>query len=263
MANYANPKIYGFNYMQQTYGGTLSVSSGSSTMWYGTDNNKYTRWTSSSQSGTGDLAYWKRDFGVGRDINRIFVYQSNVVNINCVYGTSDTQLPNVTVTRSSNGMHSCFEFDSVNTTCFKLSGTSTITVNEEKYINEAYAMTEIGTFQYPVKFKGELVKSQVDHKLESGRHFIINKGNALKGSLEFKSHVSTNDVALFNTLLFRDAEFHLWLNGGNEDQFNYPFYPYRFEDMTKVSLQKSVKPSYTDNYYGSGLNAKVKIVEVE
>lgn len=263
MAEFANPKIFGFNYIQQAYGGSVSVSSGSSTMWYATDNNKYTRWTTSDQSGTADLAYWIRDFGVARDVTDIYIYQSNIKNINCVYGTSDTQLPNAVVTRTVDGMHHHFKFDSVNTTQFKLSGTGTLVNNEEKYINEVYAFSEIGTFDYPVNFKGKLVKSQVDHKLENGKHFVINKGNALEGELQFRSHVSTNDVELFNTIVFRDSEFHLWLNGGNESQFKYPFYPYRFCDMFKVSLIKDIQPSYTDNYYKAGLNAKLKIVEVE
>lgn len=263
MVNYANPRIFGFDYSQQDYNGSITVSSGSSTMWYATDNNRYTRWTTSGQSGTADLATWTRDFGIPRAIDSIFVYQSNIKNVNIHYGTGNSELPNCTVSRSADGYHSFFKFDSVSTNCFRLSGTSTLVAGDEKYINEVFITQQLGQFEYPVKFKGGVEKSQVDHKLENGRHFIINKGNALKGSLEFKSHVSGTDVTLFNTLLFRDAEFLLWLNGGHEDQFTYKFYPYRFEDFFKVSILKGAQPSYTDNYYKAGLNVKVDIIEVE
>lgn len=263
MAEFANPRLFTFDFAAQDYGGSVTVSSGSSTQWYATDNNKYTRWTTSGQSGTNNLATWLRDFGTPRIIDSIYVYQTNIVNINCVYGTGDTPLPNATVVRSQDGYHHFFSFTPVETTCFKFSGTSTLVVGDEKYINEVFLTQALGQFQYPVQFDGGMKKEQVDHKLENGRHFIINKGNALEGKLNFKSHVSTNDVELYNTLLERDSEFLLWINGGNENQFTYKFYPYRFGDFFKVSIVKGSNPSYTNNFYKAGLNASLPIVEIE
>lgn len=262
MSEYANPKFFDFNFSSQNYGGSINVSSGTSTAWYATDGNKYTRWNSNGQGGTNNLSYWQRDFGVSRTLNRIYVYQSNIININCVYGTSDTPLPNLTVVRSQDQQHHYFSFDTISTTTFKLSGTSTIIVGAEKYINDVIATTEIGTFEYPVLVKGKKVKALVEHKLDDGKKFIINKGNSFEGTLDFKNHISTNDVSIYNTLVNRDSEFYIWINGGNEDQFKYKFYPYQFQDIFKVSIVKTSATSFKDNYYKSGLTGSVDISEV-
>jgi len=263
MTNYQNPRVFGFNYCQQEYGGSVSVSSGSSTMWYATDNNKYTRWVTSGQAGSSQLASWTRGFGASRTIDCIYVFQTNIHNINFVYGTGDTPLPNVTVMRCEDLSCAFFKFDPVPTTQIKGMGTETITAGEEKYINEVYAMEQVGQFELPILFKGGIEKSQIDHKLESGKHFVINKGSSLHGKITFKSHISTADVDLYNTILSRDSEFHIWFNGGDEGQFKYLFYPYRFEDMFKVSILKGAQPSFRKNFYGSGLNSELEIVEVE
>lgn len=262
MPSYGQPLILGFNFCKQDYGGSVSASSGSGTIWFPTDSLKYTRWITSGQSGTNNFATWMRDFAASRTIDNVFVYQTNISNINLAYGTSNSVPPNMTVTRSADGFNHFFKFDPVQTTQIRLSGTSTLAVGDEKYINEVISSAIIGQFQYPVEFRGGMEKSQVDLKLESGQHFIINKGNALRGSIELKSQVSTNDVTLFNSLLTRDSEFHIWFNAGVENQFTYSFYPYRFQDFFRVSLLKGANPYYTDNLYTSGLNVKIEIVEV-
>lgn len=258
----AGIKLFGFNYNGEGYLPTISVSSGTNTMSYPTDNLKYTRWSTSGQSTDGDNVFWACDYGAPRTIDNVFVLQTNISNLQFVYGTGDTPCPSCVTTKSTDGMHYNFKLGAVVTDRYKLIGSTTIVANQEKYINEIYSFAELGQFEYPVQLRPKRVKSQVDLKLENGKHFVINKGEALEGQLRFKSHINQNDIDLYTNLIERDSEFHIWPCGGDETQFTYKFWPYRFQDIFKVSIIKSISPMYTKNLFKSGLNDTVDIVEV-
>jgi len=255
-------KFFGFNYCGSGYVPTVTVSSGTNTMSYPTDNLRYTRWSTIGENTDGDNVFWACDFGAPRTIDSSFVYQTNISNLQMVYGTGDTPVPNCVTTKSTDGMYYGFSYDSIITDRIKYIGSTTITANQEKYINEVYAFAELGQFEYPVQLKAKNIKSQVDLKLEIGKHFVINKGNALEGQLVFKSHVNQNDIDLYTSLWERDSEFHMWPCGGDETQFAYKFWPYRFQDIFKVSIIKDITPTYTKNIYKTGLNDTLDIVEV-
>lgn len=255
-------KFFGFNYCGSGYSPTLNVSSGTNTMAYPTDNLRYTRWSTSGQSTDGIDVHWACDFGAPRTIDTVFVYQTNISNLQAVYGTGDTPFPGCVSTKSIDGMHYYISCTPVITDRIKIIGSTTITANQEKYINEIYAFAELGQFEYPVQLKAKKIKAQVDLKLEIGKHFIINKGSALEGQLVFKSHVNQNDIDLYTQLVERDSEFHMWPCGGVETQFAYKFWPYRFDDIFKVSVVKDITPTFTKNLYKTGLNDTLDIVEV-
>jgi hypothetical protein len=268
MANYENTRFYDFNFVENAYGGVNSVSSGTFSMEYASDGLSYTRWASATDGKDGSTSWWAQSWGISaRELDTVIVIDTNIKDLTILVDDDDgspiTVPTNLVTQKSADGKNYRFTFQNGNYNGIKLIGSSTVTANAQKYIGNVIATNELGQFEHPVRFRGSMVKEQVSITLESGKKFVIDKGDALSGMLVFKSHTSTHDMELFCTLLDRGSEFHIWPNGGNESQFRYPFYPFRFKDVFKVAIVGKSLPEYTANYFKAGLNATLNVEEVQ
>lgn len=147
-------------------------------------------------------------------------------------------------------------------TSIRIEAKATTTANEEKRIGEVMLLTTLGQFQQPQELKNTRTREQGDLKLQNGKHFIFNCGQAWSFSIDVFS-LSQHDIDLLATLQDMGTPFHMWPCGGNETQFKYRFQPFLFNDFFKVAFSGNGKPNLKDNLYWTGLRDSVKLVEVE
>ncbi len=259
--------FFDFNYALKEFNGSVTVSSSDETKWFAFDGSKKTRWLTTGEDTDGDSVSIERDFEANRSIQVLFIYNTNISNIAFEYYDGSwhslTHSSNCTIIKSSDNKHIYVLIDSITTMSkIRITGSNTITANQEKYIYEIYAFKKIGTLEYPVDIEGSDEINQDKFKKEDSKATLINKGISWDFTLRFRSHINQNDIDLYNTLKSRETEFYIWVNAGLESQFKYKFEPYRFQDIYKVGRDRGGSPALTDNLYWTGLNDILRLIEV-
>ncbi len=260
-------RFFGTDFANKTFEGTITASSADTLKTFAFDGLKGTRWTSSGENTDGDSVSLEMDFGFNRTIDSFYIYNTNIDNIVIATwnGSSwdDVTVSNATIVKRSDDFFVFAKLtNSVTVDKIRVTGSNTIVANEEKHVSMFLAFLEIGQFEYFPIFKPEVDPSQNVFETTNGLGFIIERGEAFRALLEFKSHVNTNDIALATTLLERKEPFYIWANGGDESIFTFNFKPFRFEDIFKMSIVGINKPEFTKNYYKAGYNNTVKLLEV-
>lgn len=252
-------------------GGTITVSSNTTQKNNCFDNKRTTLWKSSGQGTDGDQVYVREVFSSARSIDAIYVYKSNIKDLSFEYYTgsgwadvvSGDSISGGELIQSSDGLNSWYKFNSTQSLLgIGLKGSNTIVANQEKYVKLFLAFKNIGQLEFYPDFTPTYEPNQIDFKLEDGSHFIIEKGESFTGELSFKSHKSANDIAIASILMDYKRPYYVWINAGDEAQFDHLFKPYRFEDIFRVSNIGKYSPKLTKNYYRAGLNLKIKFEEV-
>ncbi|MFA6582671.1 MAG: hypothetical protein WCS77_00085 [Elusimicrobiaceae bacterium] len=262
-------KFFDYNYALQAFGGAVIASSNDTKKWYAFDGNKRTRWITSGEATDGDAVSIERDFQTNRVVRCLFVYDTNISDIAFYYwnGTAYVEFQdgvNCEIIKSTDYKHIYVEAAAnITTAKIKITGSATLTANQEKYIGLFHSFKLLGALAYPIALNPTRNLEQVKHKLDNAKYFIIDKGEAAEFSLKIKSHINQADIDLLEALKERKAEFYIWPNGADESQFTYSFAPYRFKDLYKVCLVDKFSPEYTGNYYRAGLNDTLKMVEVD
>lgn len=261
-------KFFGTNYAELAFGGTIAVSSADNVKDFAFDGLTGTRWITDGESTDGNAVSLEMDFGFNRTIDCIYVYNTNIDDIVLSYwnGASYTTITgsNGTIIKDSTGY---FVFGKLNTPVdtqkVKVTGSNTIVANQEKYVTQLMSFAEIGQFEYFPEFDPEIMSEQNIFKTTDGRNFIIERGEAFSAKITFKSHVNQNDIDLAEELYARKEPFFIWPNGGDQDDiFRFSFRPFRFHDIMKVSIIGKRSPQFSKNYYKSGFNDAMNIVEV-
>jgi len=260
--------FFDFNYALQEFLGSVTVSSNDDKKWLAFDDKKDTRWNSSGEDTDGDAISVERDFEVNRNIIAIFIYNTNISNISFEYYDGSWHNittgggGNATITKSADNKYIYVLLNTkTSMSRIRITGSNTITANEEKSIYGIYAFDLIGTFTYPVAPNPSRRPNQIIQQREDSKNQVISKGFDWRFNLRFRSHTQQNDIDLYNTLANREKEFYIWINGGSEAQFTYKFEPYRFGDIYKVSNVDAINPSLTNNLYWTGLNDNLRLIE--
>jgi len=257
---------FDFNWALKSFGGSVSVSSNTEKSWLPFTGDKENRWISSGENTDGDSVSIERDLSVSRSFDSIITYNTNILNITFEYydGTwhNITDGVNAVITKSIDNKHIYILMNS-NTTASKIriSGSNTIVADQEKYIYLVYMFEKIGKFTYPIDPNPIDEPSQKVHEKDNAKKEVIVKGVTWKFNLKFSSHVLQADIDLYTTLKNRNKEFYLWINGGNEAQFEFKFEPYRFQDIYLVQKDGAGSPQLTNNFYWTGLNDSIRLVE--
>lgn len=264
-------KLFYDDYLNFAKGGTITASSNTTGRTNAFDNRRSTRWKSSDQATNGDTAYLRNEFTSAKEIDAIYAYNCNIEDVTFEFynGTGWEDIVSGSPTsggsfkQSSDGKHTYFEFDDTQSLQgIGIKGDNTIVADQEKYVTLLLAFKSIGQFTYYPVFDPTYDPNQIDFKLEDGYHFILEKGENFRCSLQFKSHVYQPDIDIAQILMDLKLPFYMWVNAGNEDQFDYKFKPFRFEDIFRLGLKGKYSPRLTKNYYKSGLNLKLNFIEV-
>jgi len=257
-------RFFDINYALKQFPGTSAASSQSANAAACFDGLNYTCWISNEEGTDGDAIYIERDFINAKTFNRVFVKDTNILNISLEYWTGVAWAAlTASAVKSQDNRNILFEFTSQNIPKIRIIGSNTIVADEEKEIQEILCFSEIGRLIIPpANIKPKRNKKQDSHQLENSKLFIFNRGRNISIELNFKSHVGQADIDLLNILFNRDAEFYIWINDNEEQYMTQKASPFRFEDVLKVSILKGDSPSYYKNLFFSGINNKIILVEV-
>jgi hypothetical protein len=256
-------RFFDINYALKQFPGTSAASSQSANAAACFDGLDYTRWISNEEDTDGDAIYVERDFINAKTFNKIFIKDTNILNISLKRWTGAAWVALATsAIKSQDSKHVLFEFATQSIPKIRIIGSNTIAANEEKEIQEVFCFSEIGRLIIPpADIKSKRNKKQDSHQLENSKYFIFNRGRNISIDLNFKSHLGQTDIDLLGGLFNRDTEFYVWINDNEEQYMVQKTSPFRFEDVLKMSLSKGDSPSYYKNLFFSGINNKIRMVE--
>ena len=259
-------RFFGTDYNEASFDNEVTVSSADAKKDFMFDGIKATKWISDGSGTEGNAVSVIVDFETTRILDSFYIENTNIEDIELQYydGADWTTLSGAvaTVTKSADLANVFVKTASqISATQVKIVGTNTIVEDQEKSIVLFHAFLELGQLEYFPKFSPKRFKFQSKFKTTDGRNITIDRGESFEAVLEFKSHVNQNDIDLIEELVERKEPFFIWPCGGDVSIFTYSFYPYRFKDFFKVSIQDSDSPMFTKNYYKSGYNNKIKMVE--
>lgn len=239
-------------------GGTATASSAAADAPDAFNGDRSLGWISSGENNDETTAYLHRDFQTALYGDTIIIANHNLKSFTVkINGTA----LDCTVETKRNFSVVSFEYrEDIQT--IRIEAAETITANEEKRIGEVMLLTTLGQFEDPQKITNAYVPEQGDLKLQNGKHFIFNCGEAWTFTIDVFA-LSQGDIDLLQKLRDLGTPFFIWPCGGKETQFTYHFRPYLFNDFFKVSFSGNGKPNLKDNLYWTGLRDSVKLVEVE
>jgi len=260
-------RFFGNDLNNTALGGTAAASSSNANAIFAFDGLATTKWLSTGEGTDGNQVTLEMDYSANKQIEAFYIYNTNISDVEAQYWngsawvTADSSI--ATITKSTDLRYIFIKLTSgVTTTKVRLAGTNTISANSEKSVSQFLTFTELGQFEYFPKLKTKIEPSQNTFKTDSGKYFVIERGEAFTAELIFKSHVNQNDITLLTTLLERKDTFYIWPCGGDTTIFTYSFKPYRFKDIFKVAIVGVNTPELTKNYYKAGLNTKLRLLEV-
>ena len=178
-----------------------------------------------------------------------YVDFSNVVGIG---GATSTTINETSFSQDS----SYYEFTQVSTTSIKITVTHTQTPNQEKYLNQAIASSEIGTFVgYPSVNSITMDRNSRVKKTLGGR-FSVQKGNKTFGfDIRFKSYPSSDvynvDIDLALSLFETEDPFIIYACGGRYESqhFKKAIPGFRLKDAFLMQINKAYKLKYLKSIY--------------
>lgn len=250
----------------------LVVSSGGSVKDAIRDRKNTTKWSSlGSNDATTETI--EIDFGEIKTIDRLILIKNNLKAFNVQYhnGSSYTDFSSVvtkegtqaSITETANTKTTnYYEFASVSTQYIKITMTTTQTTNDEKYIYQVIATSELGAFTgYPV-FNRSFSPIVSRKTTLSGKTRASVFGEMFECSLSFNGYPTALDHALVLRLWENSEEFLIYPCGGNEDQFRFKTKGDRLEDLWLVTITNDWSPNYVENVYCLPLNYSLNLTEV-
>ncbi len=158
-----------------------------------------------------------------------------------------------------------YEFDDISTDKLQINCTTTQTVNAEKQLTSALAMTETGQFNLFPDVKSVKIDRNEDRKKTLGEKYLVQKGFKTRGfSIGFPAYFQQDDLDLMTSLFEREVPFYVWLCGGKygSTYFKPIIEPFRLEDLITMQTRDNLANKYKNNYYKGGVNTTLKLIEV-
>jgi hypothetical protein len=247
--------------------GTVSATSGDGSAKFILDLDVDTYYTSvgSSDAETETLTI---SFGSSKTIDRILLLDHNFKSFNVKYyngstyvafanviGIGGVSLSGITETSFAKDS-SYYEFDSVSTESIQIAVTTTQTTNAEKYLSQAIATSEIGTFVgYPEVSSVDLSRNTRFKKTLSGRFSVQKSQQTMGFNIRFRNYPSSTvynvDIDLAITLFETEDPFLIYPCGGRYESkhFNYQIPGFRLKDCILSQVKKGYKLKYVKNIY--------------
>jgi len=159
-----------------------------------------------------------------------------------------------------------YEFAPVATTSIQITVTKTQVVDQEKYINQIIATTELGTLVgYPDVNGLDMTTNAREKKVLSGKIITMKSEKSLKFSLAFKNYPPSlsNDIDLMFSLWESDDTFLIWLCGGRRgsNYFRKQLRGFRLRDVICAQTSAVINPDYSKNVFTLPINFTIKMNE--
>lgn len=259
-------------------GAVASATSGNDTAPYLLGLNKDVQWRSvGSMDGVTETIVIQ--FPVPTFINRVFLINHNFKIYTVKYHSAGmfidfTNVKSITGSSnqiSENNYHldtSYYEFNGVTTDQIQIAVSSTQIANQDKYMNQVTATTELGTLVgYPMITGIDVNRSLRANQTISGKFSVEKSIETIGFNLQLKKYASSAayapDMDLLISLHDREKVFNAWLCGGRQGTGYFPvtLRGFRLRDVLQMQLTKPLQLSYDSNLYGTNLNGTFYMYE--
>lgn len=256
-------RFFGTNQLFEDFGGTITASSGTPSFAFDEDDDY--PWTSSGEGTDGNAVYIQQVLAASVSIDSIFIKDSNIddLAVEVDVGSGFVALTNYTQITSADGTSHLFVLNSsISLAGIKITGSNTITANEEKEIGQILAFLQIGQIKYVSDINPRKQRIQKRSKLSTGKEDIINKGTYFEFQIKFKAHYSAADNSVIQDLRDQEDAFWIWINDNEEENIVMSQEPFRFGDIYKVGNIGVDNLSFAKNFFRSGVDFDLNLVEV-
>jgi hypothetical protein len=154
-------------------------------------------------------------------------------------------------------------FASTSTTKVQITITGTMTADEDKYLFQFIATTQLGQLSsWPVIKSPEVSRNRKVLKMLSGKALVKESIGFFRCKLEIKILSTDADLTIIENLFSANEGFLVWICGGDEDQFRSERIGYRLEDIHLMKCVNEWKPELYKGLYQAGMKISLDLNEV-
>jgi hypothetical protein len=268
-------KFFGKNLVLSEDGGSIVASSGDIVSGYAIDKNPITFWESvgSDDTTTETLTLTFDEV----EIDRLILQNHNWKDFNVQYWTGvawshfasviglDGAKANITETAFADDT-AYYEFTPVTTTKLRAQVLKTQVVDDQKYLAQVIACTEIGTLQgWPLVRDVRHSRNSRKKEMLSGK-VLVQKGiDSFACKIDFQNYPTSysEDLDLAMELFDREDPFLVWLCGGRRGSsfFRYTNRGFRLRDVYLMQLVSDVPTDYMGGGYLNPVNLELVLEE--
>lgn len=268
-------KFFSPNVVLSADGGTITASSGELVAVSAIDKNPITFWNSvGSDDATQEELVLTFDES---QMDRLLLQDFNFKEFNVKYWdgavwadfTNVVGLDGTKVAVSETAFaddSAYYEFTAVTTTKLRVQVLKTQVVDEEKYLCQVIACTEIATLQgFPQIRTPTHSRNQRNKDMLSGK-VLVQKGiDSFQCKIQFENYPPSlsADIDAAMTLFDREDPFLVWLCGGRRGSsyFRYALRGFRLKDVYLMQITKDVGTEYLDSVYVNPVNLQLTLEE--
>ena len=159
-----------------------------------------------------------------------------------------------------------FEFAPVNLAQITITASKTRIPNEQKYLRQVIAARELGTFEgFPNVGSYDDSHNEIINRASTGVKHITKQIKTLdRFRITFRAHPLENDIALSDRLFDQSDSFTLWPCGGGfgSDHFLFDAKGWQLDDIYNVQTVGRKSHRWYKNFYKSGINSGLRLLEV-
>lgn len=243
---------------------SITASQGATTARYALNRNNYSAWLTTA-SMDADNTTLEVNFGEEQDISSIVLIEHNFKSFKVEYwnGAAYVAMPTPIDVTNSQETTSWFQFQKTKTEKLKLTVRGTKTANQDKQLFQFIATNKIGQFEGWPKINNPVhTRNRKINKMLSGKSSITENLGAFSFDIAVPNWRSDVDLTILERLYNYGDAFLVWLCGGDESQFSSQRTGYRRQDFYLMRCANDYEPEWAGGIYSSGLNIKVKFVEV-
>lgn len=204
------------------------------------------------------------DWGSSKELNSIILIGHNFKAFTVQYWTGvawadfSTAIAETTNTAETN----YYSFDSVNTTKIQIIITGTQVADADKILKQLIATDEIGQLNgWPVIKRPTASTNKSISRSLSGKVYVAEGIGAFSCQLTVENWNNDADLTIIETVYEAGEGVHVWLCGGDEDQFSSKRVGYRLEDLYFMRPTDEYRPEFFRGLYQTGIKFQMKLEE--
>lgn len=242
----------------------ITADNGQSYVDYLRNRNNTSAWVTTG-SVDADLTEIEFNFGETRSITDILLIKHNFKAFTVKYWNGSawtafsTPIAETTNTKETNW----YQFTEVDTTKLQLIIQGTQTANEDKFMYQFIATTQMGQLEgWPMITGVEHDRNRTKTQALSGKMSVNENIGGFRCKLSVPHYKIIEDLEIIEAMYEKNEGFLVWLCGGSESQFYFAAKGYRLEDIYLMKCSNEYNPDYAKGIYINGLEIKIQLDEV-
>lgn len=266
-------KFFDRNYALFRDGGRASATTNDEAADFILDVSRYTRWESiNSNDSTTEII--TINLGEEKTVDRIIIARHNFKSFNIKYNAAvdftnvsglDGDLAGGILETTYDKDTAYYKVDPVTVSSITITVHTTQVADEQKYLGEFIATTEIGTFKgFPRVQNVKHNRNIKATKALSGKNVIQKSYETTTFNIRFKTYPVQSDIDIVEICHEREDSFLVWLCGGRygEEHFTIEQRGWRLRDIYNMQTSRPIDANYEKGIYQNGANTRLSLVEV-